>query len=53
MAQDGMIGTEDYNGGCEDQDPISHITCATPSAEQYVNNLSSNSYSVMVIVVNG
>ena len=40
MAQDGMLGTEDYNGGCQDQDPISPIACSTPFAEQYANNPS-------------
>lgn len=38
IAKDGMVGTEDYNGGCEDQDPLSTIACSTPFADIFVNN---------------
>eukprot|EP01083_Nonionella_stella_P070993 190337_1 len=40
QAKDGLFGTEEYNGGCEDQDPLSPIQCATPFADQYANNPS-------------
>ena len=40
MSRDGLIGTENYNGGCIDQNPISNIQCSTPFNKQYINNPS-------------